>query len=237
MKKKLAIILAVLIVTTFTGCKFGGKSAEGNADYVSGDYNGGDMYPGNGANPPNGNWNDASRLTGEVESVNGQEVTLKIIDMPGFGGMGGRDRMPNGEGRLRDGQMRRSDDVPLIPDMASGAAPRMNRRGDMASGDAPRMNRRGDMASGNAPRMDMRGNMASGAAPRMEMNYTGETKTVKIPDGISITKMTGGYNGGENNELTIGDVKAGDIMTIWFSDESQSVVERVSISNFGKREQ
>ncbi len=50
-------------------------------------------------------------------------------------------------------------------------------------------------------------------------------------NGVSITKMTSGDNRGEKAELAIGDVKAGDIMTVWFSDESQSAVERVSISN------
>lgn len=235
MKKKLVIILAVLMVTTFAGCKFGGdKSADGNADSVAADNNGGDMAAGDEANPPNGNLNNAARLTGEVESVNGEEVTLKIIDMPGFGGMGGRDRMPNGGGQPRDGQMSGDNGAP--PDMASGDAPKMGRRGNMASGDAPRMNRRGDMASGDAPRINRKGNMASGDAPKMEITYTGETKTVTIPDGVSITKMTGGNNGGEKTELAIGDVKAGDIMTVLFSDESQSTIERVSISNFGKKE-
>lgn len=236
MKKIVLIVLVVLLVTTFAGCKFGGdKSADGNADSVAADNNGGDMAAGDEANPPNGNWNNAARLTGEVESVNGKEVTLKIIDMPGFGGMGGRDRMPNGGGQPRDEQMNGDNGAP--PDMASGDAPRMGRRGDMGSGDAPRMNRRGDMASGDAPRMNRREYMASGDVPKMEIAYTGETKTVTIPDGVSITKMSRGDNGNEQTELAISDIKAGDTMTVWFSDESQSAIERVSISNFGKKDQ
>lgn len=220
MKKKLAIILAVLIVTTFTGCKFGGKSADGNADFVAGYNNGGDMFAGDRANPPNGNWNNAAALTGEVESVNGEEVTLKIIDMPGFGGMGGRDGMPNGGEQPRDGQMRSDNGAP--PNMASGDTPRMNRRGDIASGDAPRMNRREDMASGDAPKMGI--------------TYTSETKIVTIPDEVLITKMSRGDNKNEQTELAIGDVKVGDIMMVWFSDESESAIERVSISDFGKKD-
>lgn len=111
-------------------------------------------------------------------------------------------------------------------------------RPNMATGDGAKMDRGTppDMESGNTPKRDgAPPDMASGAAPKMELTYTGETKTITIPEGVSITKMSRGDNGAQQTELAITDIKAGDIMQVWFSDEANSVVERVSISNFGQK--
>lgn len=211
MKKRLTIILAVLIIASFTGCNSGENKTGGDSNPVAADSNN-DKAIGDDANRQPGGRNrqqpaDAAELTGEVVSVNDREVSLKILEMPGFGG-----EMPRGD---------KSGDR---PEMASGDGPKMNGvRPDMASGDGRKMN-------------GVRPDMASGNGPKMEINYTGETTTITIPEGISITKMSRGGNNTEQTELAIGDIKEGDILQVWFADKDEGVVERVSISNFGIRE-
>lgn len=178
----------------------------------------------------------AAGLIGEVVSVTDREVAIKLIEMPEFGGMGapGRGReMQNGSDVKSDGN------TDNRPEMASGNGPKMGgRQQDIASGNGPKMRgSKQDMASGSSPKLEgERPDMKEGEPPKMEINYTGETTSIIIPEGVSITKMTRGENGAQNSELAIGDIESGDILQVWFADEDEGVVERVSISNFGNRE-
>ncbi|HEX9060487.1 MAG TPA: hypothetical protein VF941_09930 [Clostridia bacterium] len=70
---------------------------------------------------------------------------------------------------------------------------------------------------------------------QMSPKYTGETKTVKIPAGIPVTMVTRGQSGMETKNIEIKDIKAGDMLQVWFSDADKTVVSKVSVSNFGKK--
>ncbi len=235
MKKKLAIVLAILIMTAFSGCNsIKSKFISQNSDAVAGGNNrsfnaesGGETY---------GRSRQMSAdLTGEVISVNEREVSLKVVEMPGFGGMpapGNENNMPpndrpagdeaNGQ-RIGGGR----------PDMAPGDGfKRGEGRPDMASGDGFKMGGgRPGMASGDGFKMDGdRPPMEGGFTPKMELTYTGETTSITIPEGVSISEMTRGENGVQQEELTIADIKEGDILQIWYSDKDKGVAEKVRIT-------
>lgn len=65
--------------------------------------------------------------------------------------------------------------------------------------------------------------------------YTGETKTVKIPAGVPVTTVTRGQSGMETKNIEVKDIKAGDMLQVWFSDAGKTVVSKVSVSNFRKK--
>ncbi|MDI3481042.1 MAG: hypothetical protein PWQ97_697 [Tepidanaerobacteraceae bacterium] len=61
------------------------------------------------------------------------------------------------------------------------------------------------------------------------LNYTGESKTITIPDGVEITTFARGDKGGEQKTIELKDIKVGDILRIWYSDENKTTISRVSV--------
>lgn len=70
---------------------------------------------------------------------------------------------------------------------------------------------------------------------QMTPKYTGETKTVKIPAGVTVTTVARGQSGMETKNIEVKDIKAGEMLQVWFSDAGKTVVSKVSVSNFGKK--
>lgn len=71
----------------------------------------------------------------------------------------------------------------------------------------------------------------NGQEPRRqrEVQYTGETKKITIPEGVSVTEMTRGQNGVEQKVVETKDLKAGDTLSIWYSDKEKGTISRISV--------
>lgn len=83
-----------------------------------------------------------------------------------------------------------------------------------------------------------------GQKPKMETKYTGETKTLKLADGVSITTMikneqSGTQQGGQDKNMTektlaIKDIKVGDKLNVWYTDSNKTTISKVSVLNIPK---
>ncbi len=126
-------------------------------------------------------------LSGEVESIVGNEVTLALIEMPEMpGNMGDRTNPAD------NSQTNRGDGNP--------------------PGDFANMTEEERQAL-REQRQSEGGSMPSGSRPQMELTYTGETKTIVIPPGVTISGF-----GRQGSELEISDIQAGAILMVWFAD-------------------
>jgi hypothetical protein len=64
--------------------------------------------------------------------------------------------------------------------------------------------------------------------------FTGETKTVTIPAGMSITTVLRPEEAKESKNIELKDIKVGDMIQVWYSDKEKGTISRVSISSFKK---
>lgn len=69
----------------------------------------------------------------------------------------------------------------------------------------------------------------SGQKPKMEVKYTGETKSITIADGVSITSHTMDQNGGTEKTLAVKDIKVGDRLDISYSDSNKTTISKISV--------
>lgn len=85
--------------------------------------------------------------------------------------------------------------------------------------------------------------------PKMEIKYTGETKNLKLADGVSITTMvkneqsesqqSGTQQNGNNKNMTektlaVKDIKVGDKLNVWYTDSNKTTVSKVTVLNMPK---
>lgn len=64
-----------------------------------------------------------------------------------------------------------------------------------------------------------------------DRNYTGETKTITVCEETTIT--TREINSGAKN-ITLQDIKVGDILQIHYLNEEKEVISQINITNFNK---
>lgn len=69
----------------------------------------------------------------------------------------------------------------------------------------------------------------TGEKPKMEVKYTGETKSITIPDGVSITTLSKGENGGTEKTITVKDIKVGDRLDISYSDSNKTTISKINV--------
>lgn len=60
-------------------------------------------------------------------------------------------------------------------------------------------------------------------------NYTGETKTITIPDGISITTRDRANNGVQSKNIELKDIVKGDILQIYYSDKDKGTISKINV--------
>lgn len=235
----LLIVLAYMgLMLTGCGAKNGSNDNIQNAANQTDNYNSmpeqGDGYNQRGPGRMGGFMR--ADLTGEVDSVSGKEITLKVIEMPNFEGrpdqrMGmrqqegmeqegteqGKENRENFSLQPRDGDGRRQRLVPKI-----GVNDGNGETGQQPPQEDNQGRRRFAGGEGSMP-------------PQWTPNYTGETKTITLPEGVSVTKTVMGENGMEVVDIKLEELKQGDILQIWYSEEDSSVISRVSVGNFGMR--
>ncbi|KZL91009.1 hypothetical protein [Clostridium magnum] len=140
-------------------------------------------------------------LAGEVTAISGSEVTLKLIELPAMNS--------DKNSKSQDGQSTNSS--------ASTSTQSTQQADQKTTGNAP-SDQSGQKPSGQP-----------GERPKMEVKYTGETKTIKISDGVSITTFNKGENGGTEKTITVKDIKVGDRLDISYSDSNKTTISKVSV--------
>lgn len=68
------------------------------------------------------------------------------------------------------------------------------------------------------------------------LSYIGESKTISIPDGISITTSGRGNDGEQQSTIKLEDIKEGDMLQIWYSSEEEETISKVAVMSFMKKQ-
>jgi hypothetical protein len=164
-KRVLTALISILMIFVIAGC-----SNSGNSNQTA----------------QNGNGNRAGfqkpDVYGEVSAINGNQVTLKLMNIPQMN-------------RGAKGQVRGSGTGNMG---TSGAAPgKMN---------------------GN-----VNGNGGPGKGGMRQRSYTGEEKTITIPNGVQMTTMTRGTNGMEQNTVTLDQITTGSTLSIYYDTDGKTI--------------
>lgn len=164
MKRRLfTAIISILMIFVFAGCSNSGNSNSNQS-------------------APNGNRAGFQKpdVYGEVSAINGNQVTLKLMNIP---------NRPKGQVR------------------GSGT-------GNMGtSGTAP--------APGNN---NGNGNRGQGQGGMMrQRSYTGEEKTITIPNGVQMTTMTRGTNGMQQSSITMDQITTGSTLSIYYDSDGKTI--------------
>lgn len=140
-------------------------------------------------------------LAGEVTAINGSEVTLKLIELPAMNS--------DKNSKAQDGQGTNS---------SAGSSTQSTQQADQKTTENAPSDKSGQKPSGQP-----------GERPKMEVKYTGETKTITISDGVSITALNKGENGGTEKTITVKDIKVGDRLDISYSDSNKTTISKISV--------
>ena len=119
-------------------------------------------------------------LEGEVASIDGNKITLKVIK---------------------------------APEKSAGSSQKN------ASKDADKTN----------SEVNNKDKQATNAPQSRQVEYTGETKDITIVDGIQIKTMNRGQQGSESKDLTVSDIKVGDILQIAYSDKEKETISNINV--------
>ncbi|MDP4090637.1 MAG: hypothetical protein Q8930_15405 [Bacillota bacterium] len=208
MKKVICLATSLVIcASVFVGCS---KSSTASNQDNGNQNNQGQNFGGNNGLP---------RIEGEVSAIDGNKVTLKLIQMP-TGGRGGNfgNGQNSGQGNGQNRGQRATGDVQAPP--AGG------KKGTSATGDV------------QGPGGNAQGGQRGQGGFNRQVQYTGETKTVTIPDGVAITTFSRNAQGqgGSSTSLTVKDIKVGDRLTVTYSDSSESTISGISVMNIAQNQ-
>lgn len=143
----------------------------------------------------------AADLTGEVSSVSDNKITLKLIKMLVFGR----------NGRAQSDNSNSFSDRRSPEDSAANSSASRPKGSNSAN------------PSGNQ-------SQERGQRPQRTVEYTGETKTVTIPGDIKITeagRRQSDDSGNGQSALSVSDIKEGDVLQIWYSQDNGEAISRV----------
>jgi hypothetical protein len=177
MKKKrfLTFLVSALMIFVIAGCSNANAS-----DQTSTNSNGN----GNG-NAGKGNKNGFQKpdVYGEISAIDGNKVTLKLMEIPQMSHRNGQNK-GNGSGNG--------------PGNGSGSG--------------------WNNGNGNG-----NGNGGPGSGGMRAKKYTGEEKTIEIPDGVSLVTMTRGANGMTQSNLNLSDLTTGDTLSIYYNSDGKTI--------------
>lgn len=142
-------------------------------------------------------------LAGEVTAINGSQVTLKLIELPAMN----QDK----NGNAQNGQSTNSN---------TNSSNQSTQQSSQKPDGNPPSNQGGQQSTGN---------QSNGQPPKMEVKYTGESKTITIADGVSITTFNRGENGGTEKTIAVKDIKVGDRLDISYSDSNKTTISKISV--------
>lgn len=225
MKKVLCLITGLILsASILAGCS-SNKTSDNQNPARQNTTQGGRGNFGGGNNQNNG----MPRLSGEVASIDGNKITLKVIQTPnrGMGNGGAQQRgqsgnqaatgkgQTNGQGTARDGQ------APPADSQGNGQSSNGTSQGGQTNGQQQNGQRQ---------------NRQPGSGFNMQVQYTGETKTITIPDGVSITTFNRNAQSGGAENISIKDIKVGDRLTVSYSDANETTISGITVMNFNKNQ-
>lgn len=211
-KKKIWMILCITTAICLAGCSKEGQKNTGETEKIQ------------AAEPEEGEEQEDGSITGRVTAVNGNEITLALVEMPqmGEGGPGGDGQQPP-EGET----MAEGEEPPERPEggmMAEGEEPSERPEGEtMAEGEEPPERPEGEtVAEGEEPPERPEGEMmAEGKeTPAMPeggngggpggINTTGEEQTITVSEETvyTIDEM------GESREASLEDIEEGSLLRV-----------------------
>lgn len=200
MKKTISLIaISLLTATLFFGCKaktVDNQNTDSNQNSTAQNNQ-------NGGNSNSRGQFQRADLSGQVLSVKGTQVTIKIIKQPTFGQQSGNNNSNNGGNN------------------SNSSNNNSNNNNSNSSGKTNNTN--GNNGNGGS----------QGTRQRRQLEFTGETKTLTIPDGTSITTMVRGNQGRETKQLKVTDIKADDILQIWYTDKVKGTISKISVQEYG----
>lgn len=79
------------------------------------------------------------------------------------------------------------------------------------------------------------GNGAGGPGGRRARQYTGQEKTMVIPNGTSIVTMSRGSNGMTQNQVSMSDITVGSVLSIYYKTDGKTInnIRVMKPMNFG----
>lgn len=190
MKKKqlLAVFISALMIFVIAGCSNSGSSNQASAS-------------GGNGNNSNGNAFQKPDVFGEVSTVNGNTVTLKLMKVPqnmgrrnGQKGQYGRNRQ-NGQGG-RNGQNAQNGQ--------GGQSGQNTQNGQTAQ----------NGTWNGAPR---------GGGMMRQKQYTGQTQTINVSNNVTIQMMTFGQDGMATMNTTLDQVAVGSTMMIYYNTDKKTI--------------
>ncbi len=164
----------------------------------------------------------AADLIGEVSSISGSEITVKVINFQGMG-QGRRDGFgANSDGQTTPGAFGRRQK----PAAGDGRTP--------ASDPGQSRTPANDQGQSQTPANDRgqnqtEGSNQSGSRHQSGIQYTGETKVLKITDSVEISKMVRGDSGITSQAIQISEIKVGDTLQVFYSDKSKETLSKITI--------
>lgn len=216
MKRFIGGTIAVLLTTMiFTGC--------GSKDAGSGDNS--NPNPNTNESTQSANNTSSSAVQGrgqfqrpdamgEVVSVSGNDISLKLLKMPQGMGNGQRHNGQNGNGQ----------GAPKDQQGNPGQGDKQNPPDNQGQGD--QQNRQGQ---GGGPRNRQGGNF--------QREYTGETQTITVPSGVSIEENTFSNGKRETKNIEVKDLKQGDILQVRYADKDKKTISKIQVMTIPARPQ
>ena len=224
MKKVLCLITGlVLSASILAGCSSKAVNNQNSDQQNTTQGQRGNFGGGNNQN------NGMPRLSGEVASIDGNKITLKVIQTSNRG-MGSRgtqqngqngnqttsgNSQSNGQGAPGDGQ------APLSDSQSNGQSSNGTSKGGQTNG---------QQQNGQKQKRQ------PGSGFNMQVQYTGETKAITIPDGVAITTLNRNAQGGGTENISIKDIKVGDRLIISYSDSNETTISSITVMNFNKNQ-
>lgn len=223
MKKRFfGIIVLAILLLGLAGC---GSKTSGEQDANPGDAgvqeNG---QIGSQQNGPQGNFRgmgfSQSGVMGEVESVKENTITLKTIEMPARQENGNSGQGGNRQGVNPSERPRPSGTPPTNANQQDPLPPPEN-GGDPGSSQPPDA---GNRQGGGMP------NRGGFNFDRETLEYTGETVTISVDDQAVISSFAMNRNTDQqSNNLTLADIKSGDIIQVSYTDDTKTTVSGINI--------
>lgn len=205
MKKLLSGVTGVFILMSIlTGC----GNAKDTANLSNQSPNAASSSGNQGTNTSNQEENK-NTLLGEVTAIDDNKITLKVIENP----RNEKGKNDGNQAQKQDNNNKQNKNNEKNASNSSG-----NTNGKSAEKNV-------DNATGKL-KQDKTNN-------EPEIKYTGETKTVTIPDGITITALNsdGTGDGGKRKDITLKDIKIGDRLNIVYSGNDNTTISKVNVMN------
>ncbi len=187
----LMALVSFMMIFVIAGCS---NSTDAGNNAAASNNTGGSAN-GTGGNR-NGSINGFGKpdVYGEVSEIDGNKVTLKLMQIPTMGSQNGQNR-GNGQNGSSDQNANNGQNT-----------------------DNGQNNSNGQNTNGG--RGAWRGGGPGGMRARQ---YTGEEKTITIPDGTALVTITRGQNGMAENNITLKDITVGSTLSVFYKEDGKTI--------------